>query len=95
MAARPRLGLFRRDQPRQAIGHDRHSQAEGQKLVKALAAKVDVLIENYKVGTLARYGLDYESIRRINPKIIYCSITGFGQTGPYRDRPATTTSFRP
>ena len=58
----------------------------GQALVKKLAARADVLVENYRVGTLERYGLDYESIRKINPRIIYCSITGFGQTGPYKDR---------
>ena len=58
----------------------------GQELVKKLAADADVLIENYRVGTLKRYGLDYESICKINPRIIYCSITGFGQTGPYKNR---------
>lgn len=66
----------------------------GQQLVKALAEKADVLIENYRVGTLKRYGLDYETIRAINPKIIYCSITGFGQTGPYKDRPGYDYIFQ-
>jgi crotonobetainyl-CoA:carnitine CoA-transferase CaiB-like acyl-CoA transferase len=56
---------------------------EGRKLVTAMAAEADVLIENFKVGGLRQYGLDYESLRRINPRLIYCSITGFGQTGPY------------
>jgi crotonobetainyl-CoA:carnitine CoA-transferase CaiB-like acyl-CoA transferase len=60
---------------------------EGQKLVQALAAKSDVVIENFKVGGLAKYGLDYASLRPINPGIVYCSITGFGQTGPYRHKP--------
>lgn len=60
---------------------------EGADLVRSLAAKADVLVENFKVGGLARYGLDYEAIRAINPRIVYCSITGFGQTGPYADRP--------
>jgi crotonobetainyl-CoA:carnitine CoA-transferase CaiB-like acyl-CoA transferase len=60
--------------------------AEGQALVRALAAEADVLIENFKVGGLAQYGLDYESLRKINPQLIYCSITGFGQTGPYASR---------
>lgn len=59
---------------------------EGQELVKQLTAKCDIVLENYKVGGLAQYGLDYESLRGINPAIIYCSITGFGQTGPYRQR---------
>ncbi len=63
------------------------SKPEGQKLVRKLAAQVDVLLENYKHGDLARYGLGYEDLRKINPKLIYCSVTGFGQTGPYRERP--------
>ena len=60
--------------------------AEGQAMVRALVADADVLIENFKVGGLAKYGLDYESLRQVNPKLIYCSITGFGQTGPYAHR---------
>jgi formyl-CoA transferase len=63
------------------------SSAEGQQLVKELAKEVDVIVENYKVGDLARYGLGYEDIKAINPGIIYCSVTGFGQTGPFKDRP--------
>ncbi len=63
------------------------SHPEGQKLVLELARGVDVIVENYKVGDLARYGLGYEDIKAINPGIIYCSVTGFGQTGPYKDRP--------
>jgi len=59
---------------------------EGQKLVRELAAKSDILIENFKAGGLAAYGLDYASLRAINPRLIYCSITGFGQTGPYSRR---------
>lgn len=62
------------------------TQAAGQKLVRELAAKSDILIENFKVGGLAAYGLDYESLRALNPRLIYCSITGFGQTGPYAKR---------
>ncbi len=64
------------------------SQPRGQALIRRMAEQSDVIVENYKVGTLARYGLDYESMRKINPRIIYCSITGFGQDGPYADRPA-------
>ena len=56
---------------------------EGQALVRRLAATADVLIENFKLGGLVKYGLDYESLRKVNPKLVYCSITGFGQTGPY------------
>ena len=63
------------------------TSAEGQDLVRRLAAQADILIENYKVGGLAEYGLDYRSLRRVNPRLIYCSITGFGQTGPYAKRP--------
>jgi crotonobetainyl-CoA:carnitine CoA-transferase CaiB-like acyl-CoA transferase len=59
----------------------------GQGIVRELAKKSDVLIENYKFGDLARYGLGYEDLRKINPRLIYCSVTGFGQTGPYRERP--------
>ncbi len=56
---------------------------EGQDLVRRLVMTADVLIENFKLGGLVKYGLDYDSLRRINPKLVYCSITGFGQTGPY------------
>ena len=59
---------------------------EGQQMVRDLVADADVLIENFKVGGLAKYGLDYDSLRQVNPKLIYCSITGFGQTGPYAHR---------
>jgi crotonobetainyl-CoA:carnitine CoA-transferase CaiB-like acyl-CoA transferase len=59
----------------------------GQELVRKLAAQCDVLLENYKYGDLARYGLGYEDLKRLNPGLVYCSVTGFGQTGPYRERP--------
>ncbi len=59
---------------------------EGQAIVRTLAHKSDVLLENFKVGGLVGYGLDYESLRAVNPRLIYCSITGFGQTGPYAPR---------
>ncbi|WP_158814333.1 CaiB/BaiF CoA-transferase family protein [Methylocapsa sp. S129] len=59
---------------------------EGQAIIRQLAARSDVLIENFKTGGLSKYGLDYESLKAINPKLIYCSITGFGQTGPYAAR---------
>lgn len=62
------------------------TQAEGQRLVRELAAKSDILIENFKVGGLAAYGLDYASLKALNPRLIYCSITGFGQDGPYAKR---------
>ncbi|OCT20900.1 CaiB/BaiF CoA transferase family protein [Pseudomonas putida] len=62
------------------------TQPEGQRLVRELAAKSDIVIENFKVGGLASYGLDYECLKAVNPKLIYCSITGFGQTGPYAKR---------
>jgi crotonobetainyl-CoA:carnitine CoA-transferase CaiB-like acyl-CoA transferase len=62
------------------------SKPEGALIARELADMSDVLLENYKVGDLARYGLSYEALSARNPKLIYCSITGFGQTGPYRDR---------
>jgi crotonobetainyl-CoA:carnitine CoA-transferase CaiB-like acyl-CoA transferase len=62
------------------------SKPEGQAIARELADRSDILLENYKVGDLKRYGLAYEHLSARNPKLIYCSITGFGQTGPYRDR---------
>ena len=59
---------------------------EGQRLVRKLAARSDVLIENFKVGGLAKFGLDYKSLAPLNPRLIYCSVTGFGQDGPYAKR---------
>ena len=63
------------------------AQAEGAALLLQLVAQADVLIENYKVGSLKKYGLDYDCLSKLNPRLIYCSITGFGQTGPYASRP--------
>ena len=60
---------------------------EGQSLIRDLAAKCDVLIENYKFGDLDRYGLGYKDLSILNPGLVYCSVTGFGQTGPYREKP--------
>jgi crotonobetainyl-CoA:carnitine CoA-transferase CaiB-like acyl-CoA transferase len=68
--------------------------AEGQRLVRELAAKCDVFVENYKVGDMARYGLSYEDIKKVNPGIVYCSITGFGQTGPHAHRPGYDYVFQ-
>ncbi|MBJ26103.1 MAG: CoA transferase [Rhodospirillaceae bacterium] len=62
------------------------SKSEGQKVVRDLATQADILIENYKVGGLKKYQLDYDSIYHVNKRLIYCSITGFGQTGPYSER---------
>lgn len=62
------------------------TQPRGQQLVRELAAQSDILLENFKVGGLAAYGLDYESLKASNPRLVYCSITGFGQTGPYAKR---------
>ncbi len=62
------------------------TKKEGQNLAKKLVKKCHILVENFRVGNLKQYGLDYKSIKRINPEIIYCSITGFGQTGPYSKR---------
>jgi formyl-CoA transferase len=63
------------------------SKKEGADIVRELAKRADVVLENYKSGDLVRYGLGYEDLKAINPRIIYCSITGFGQTGPYREKP--------
>jgi len=60
--------------------------SEGQELVRKLASHADVVIENFKVGGLKKYGLDYESLKAVNPRLVYCSITGFGQDGPYASR---------
>lgn len=62
------------------------TQPEGQAIIRRLAVKSDILLENFKVDGLKQYGLDYESLRQVNPQLIYCSITGFGQTGPYSAR---------
>jgi len=62
------------------------AQPEGQALIRQMALHSDVLVENFKVGGLAHYGLDYASLKALNPRLIYCSITGFGQTGPYAER---------
>ena len=70
------------------------AKPEGQALVRKLVAQSDVLIENYKVGDLVRYGLDYESLRSIQPRLIYCSVTGFGQSGPYAKLPGYDTVFQ-
>ena len=63
------------------------ASAEGQGLICGLAEQSDIVIENFKIGALAKYGLDYRSLSLLNPRLIYCSITGFGQTGPYRHLP--------
>ncbi|GAB3502848.1 CaiB/BaiF CoA-transferase family protein [Curvibacter fontanus] len=62
------------------------AKPEGQALIRQLAEQSDVLVENFKVGGLAHYGLDYASLKPVNPKLIYCSVTGFGQDGPYAER---------
>jgi crotonobetainyl-CoA:carnitine CoA-transferase CaiB-like acyl-CoA transferase len=62
------------------------STPEGQRIVRELAAQSDVVLENYKAGQLKKYGLDYDSLRAVKPDIVYCSVTGFGQTGPYASR---------
>jgi crotonobetainyl-CoA:carnitine CoA-transferase CaiB-like acyl-CoA transferase len=70
------------------------SKPEGARIARELAAKSDVLIENYKVGGLAKYGLAYDDVKKINPKIVYCSITGFGQDGPHAHRPGYDFIFQ-
>jgi len=86
------------EQPPQAayfhcVNRNKHSiaiditQEQGQQVIKDLIAQADVLIENYKVGGLAKYGLDYQCVKEINPRLVYCSITGFGQSGPSAHKP--------
>lgn len=70
------------------------SSPEGQELIRALAADADVVVENYKVGTLARYGLAYDDLQKINPRLVYCSVTGFGQDGPYAALPGYDFVFQ-
>lgn len=62
------------------------SQAEGQELIRAMVPHFDIFVENFKVGDMKRYGLDFETLQKLNPRLVYCSVTGFGQTGPYADR---------
>lgn len=71
-----------------------HATPEGQALIRRLAAESDVLVENFKTGTLKKYGLDYESLKQINPKLVYLSVTGFGQTGPYSHKPGYDGIFQ-
>ena len=70
------------------------AQSAGRKLVTDLVRDADVVLENFRVGTLARHGLDYETLSALNPRLVYCSITGFGQTGPYRARPGYDAIFQ-
>jgi formyl-CoA transferase len=70
------------------------AKPEGQAIARELAAQCDVLIENYKVGTLARYGLGWEALHALNPRLVYCSVTGFGQDGPHAHRPGYDFIFQ-
>ena len=69
-----------------------HSTPEGADILRALAAGSDVFIENFRPGVLKKYGLDHESLHRLNPRLIYCSVTGFGQDGPFASRPGNRDS---
>jgi crotonobetainyl-CoA:carnitine CoA-transferase CaiB-like acyl-CoA transferase len=82
------------DQAAYYLGTNRNKRAiacdiasvQGQALIKQLVAHCHIFVENFKVGDMARYGLDFDSLKAINPALVYCSITGFGQSGPYKDR---------
>ena len=71
-----------------------HSTPEGQALIRELAAKSDVVLENFRAGALKKYGLDYASLALVNPRLVYCSVTGFGQDGPYAKRPGYDGIFQ-
>jgi crotonobetainyl-CoA:carnitine CoA-transferase CaiB-like acyl-CoA transferase len=71
-----------------------HSTPEGQEIIRGLVQWADVLIENYKVGDLARFGLDYASLSKLKPQLVYCSITGYGQTGPLAEQPGFDSVFQ-
>ncbi|MER7926105.1 CoA transferase [Streptomyces sp. NPDC096057] len=71
-----------------------HATVEGQELIRALAARSDVLVENFRAGTLTKYGLDHESLLALNPRLVYLSVTGFGQSGPYAGRPGYDGIFQ-
>lgn len=71
-----------------------HSKPEGQEIIRKLVETADILIENYKVGDLKRFGLDYESLKKINPRLIYCSVTGYGQSGPMAELPGYDGLFQ-
>jgi crotonobetainyl-CoA:carnitine CoA-transferase CaiB-like acyl-CoA transferase len=84
---------FACNRSKESIAVDLRSE-EGKKTIRALAAKADVLVENFPVGTLGRYGLDFASLGSLNPGLIYVSCTGFGQTGPYREKKGYDTVFQ-
>jgi crotonobetainyl-CoA:carnitine CoA-transferase CaiB-like acyl-CoA transferase len=84
---------FACNRSKESITVDLRSDA-GKKTIRALAQKADVLVENFPAGTLARYGLDFSSISALKPEIIYVSCTGFGQTGPYKDKKGYDTVFQ-
>jgi crotonobetainyl-CoA:carnitine CoA-transferase CaiB-like acyl-CoA transferase len=71
-----------------------HAAEAGQDLIRRLVERSDVLVENFRAGTLAKYGLDYESLRAVNPRLVYLSVTGFGQDGPYSERPGYDGIFQ-
>ena len=70
------------------------ASAEGQAVIRKLAAQSDVVVENFKTGTLKKYGLDYDGLRAVNPRLVYCSVTGFGQTGPLAHKPGYDGVFQ-
>ncbi len=85
--------FFAANRNKESVTLDLKTEA-GRQILLALAAKANVLVENFKVGTLDRLGLGYSSLHEINPRLIYCSLTGYGQTGPYRDRPGYDTAIQ-
>src|SRR5258707_15167463 len=91
--ARDSAYYFACNRSKESITVDLRSD-EGKRTIRELAQKADVLVENFPVGTLERYGLDFAALSALNPRLIYVSCTGFGQTGPYREKKGYDTVFQ-
>lgn len=90
----PEITFYYACNRKQALVSPDLSRMEDAALLRRIAVEANVLVENFKMGTLARFGLDYESLKSLNPRLIYCSITGIGQDGPYASRRPMTSSCK-